>query len=42
MQKQQRLNEYWANTTEYEEKINKLEVKVREYEEAGAECMAIK
>ena len=36
------MNQYIADEMEYEEKIEELEAKVREFEEAGAECVAIK
>ena len=42
MQKQQQVNQYIADEIEFEKKIEVLEAKVHEYEEAGAECMAIK
>ena len=42
MQKQQQVNQYIADEAEYDKKIEELEAKVREFEEAGAECVAIK
>ena len=41
MQKQQQVNQYIDDEIEFEEKIEVLEAKVRKYEDAGAESVAI-